>query len=65
VCFPSRDQVVQVLIASVVNTCFICSGTGFADWRESGVVGVRPTMMKFFLSAQVSAMGFVVWVGTD
>jgi hypothetical protein len=64
-CFPSRHQIVRVFIVSVVDMCCICSGTGFADWRERGVVGVRPTMMKFFLTAQVSGTSLVVWVGTE
>jgi hypothetical protein len=41
-----------------------CSDVGFADWRERGVVGVRPTMMRFFLTAQVSVTPAAVF-GTE
>jgi hypothetical protein len=31
---------------------FCCAG--FTDWRVHGVVGIRPTIMQFFLTVQVS-----------
>ena len=31
--------------------------TGFPDWRGRGVRGVRPVMLRFFLTVQVSGVG--------
>lgn len=39
--------------------CFtICACVGFTDWKEHGVVGVRPIMMNFFLTVQVNCVFF-------
>ena len=38
----------------IVSTIFYYLIAGFADWKEHGAKGLRPQMMKFFLTVQVS-----------
>ena len=46
------------VVVSWFYLMYITTHAGFTDWKENGVKGIRPVMMRFFLAVQVNVLMF-------